>query len=556
MKNLLIVSFLLMFHISIYGQNSSSIELLIQKPYLQIPVKNGGQMQRVHVIENGHVLHYFSVEIADNQTDWFAYLDVKKWIGKRLVFKLMDTERQLDLTSKIKQVDEDTNAQQYTETQRGKFHFSPKRGWNNDPNGLIYYNGEYHMFYQHNPYGVQWGNMHWGHAVSKDLIHWKDLPEALYPDSLGTMFSGSAITDHLGKSGFGTPKNPAMLLFYTAAENTWTQGLAYSLDGRQFEKLKDPILKKVTNGNRDPKVIWHEASKHWVMVLYVEEEGEQHSMFFYRSKDLKQWEFTSKFLGGKKNDRYMYECPEFFELAVDDNANEKKWVLTGGNSQYAIGSFDGKTFIADEERIFSQMGRDYYAAQTFNHDPKGRRIEIGWWRTHTGGGGSKFNQSMSIPMELKLRNTPRGARLVRIPVTELEGLRSNGQHLKSIALSKSSQNPLAALQSETAEIRFQLDTKNTEILYLNIRGLSIQYHVKEQEIVLENMRIHLPVKDNKQDFIIYVDRTGIELFSNQGEVFIPYNYNFEPTNTQYKIHVAGQAVLNSLSFYELNSIWK
>ncbi len=556
MKKILLLFVFVLVHTISYGQRSSKIELFIEKPYLQIPVKNGAKMKKVHIYDQGNIVHYFTVEMAEEKGDWFAYLDVRNWKGKRLMFELSDFDHEIDLASRIKQVDQDDNELQYQEPQRGKFHFSPKRGWNNDPNGMVYFNGEYHLFFQHNPYGVNWGNMHWGHAVSKDLVHWKELPEALYPDSLGTMFSGSAIMDHLGKSGFGTKEKPAMLLFYTAAERSWTQGLAYTLDGRNFEKYESPILKKVSNGNRDPKVIWHEPSKHWIMVLYVEEAGEQHTMHFYRSPDLKKWEFTSKILGGIKNDRYLYECPEFFELAIDEDEQRKKWVLTGGNSQYAIGSFDGKTFRPEEERIFSQQGRDYYAAQTFNHEPKGRRVEIGWWRTHTGGGTSKFNQSMSIPMELKLRTTKRGPRLVRIPVSELEQLRRNGQQIQSISLSNNSSNPLQSLQTETAEIRFQLDTKNTKIVNLNIRGLAIQYHVQEQELVVENMRIHLPLIDNRQDFIIYVDRTGIELFANQGEVFVPYNYNFDLSNRQYSLGVDGEVTIESLSFYELASIWK
>src|SRR5690606_9481568 len=198
-------------------------------------------------------------------------------------------------------------------------------------------------------------------------------------------------------------------------EKTWEQRLAYSLDGRTFTKLPSTSLDKITDGNRDPKVIWHEPTKRWVMVLYVTEADNLHTMHFFTSADMKEWTFTSKIVGGKGDDRYMHECPEFFELAVDGDENQKKWVLTGANSQYAIGTFDGKTFSPEQERLFSQHGRDYYAAQTFSDEPKGRRVEIGWWRTHTNQGASSFNQSMSIPMELKLKTTKDGVKLVRTP---------------------------------------------------------------------------------------------------------------------------------------------
>src|SRR5690606_21999772 len=224
---------------------------------------------------------------------------------------------------------------------------------NNDPNGLAYYQGQYHLFYQHNPYGVNWGNMHWGHAVSKDLVHWEDLDEALYPDTLGTMFSGGGVVDLENTSGLGTKENPALLLYYTAAEKSWAQGLAYTNDGIHFNKLDQPVVDKVSDGNRDPKVIWHQPSKHWVMVLYVEDPQQQHAMYFYTSKDMKKWEYASKTLGGKNNDRYLFECPELFELPVDGDPSNKKWVLTGANAQYAIGHFDGKTFHPEQERIFS-----------------------------------------------------------------------------------------------------------------------------------------------------------------------------------------------------------
>jgi sucrose-6-phosphate hydrolase SacC (GH32 family) len=158
----------------------------------------------------------------------------------------------------------------YREPKRGLFHFSPKRGWNNDPNGCVYYNGEYHLFFQHNPYGWSWGNMHWGHAVSKDLVHWEEIGDVLLPDEMGPMFSGSAVVDSKNTSGFGKDGQAPLVLIYTAAGNPTVQGIAYSTDGRNFTKYSgNPVLGQVTGGNRDPKVIWDEANQRWVMVLYV-----------------------------------------------------------------------------------------------------------------------------------------------------------------------------------------------------------------------------------------------------------------------------------------------
>src|SRR5690606_35273261 len=408
----LLLSLVLAIGFSFGQQNVFHENFVAEKQFLRLPVKNGAPKRTVEVQLNGEKLRWFTIELAEDEPDWYAYLDISDWKGKTLSLSVNELSKESSTFRPIVQTDKDENqGVLYQETLRGQFHFSPKRGWNNDPNGLAYYNGEYHLFFQHNPYGRGWGNMHWGHAVSKDLVHWREVDIALYPDDYGTMFSGGGVVDSNNTSGLGKNGQAPFILFYTAAEESWKQGLAYSVDGRNFEKLKEPILDRITDGNRDPKVIWHEPSKHWVMILYVTEADELHTMHFFTSTDMKNWTFTSKLAGGKGNDRYMYECPEFFELPVQGDSSVTKWILTGANSQYAIGTFDGKTFTPEEERIFSQQGRDYYAAQTFSNEPKGRRIEIGWWRTHTDRDGMTFNQGMSIPTQLNLKQTKSGLRL-------------------------------------------------------------------------------------------------------------------------------------------------
>src|SRR5680860_56968 len=381
---------------------NNGITITANKKWLLLPIKNGVEKRNLEISIKGEVLRAFDIEMADDSPDWYAYLDISKWKGEELEIRIdsLDYQHGFDL---IKQSDKEDNDQLYQKPQRGQLHFSPKRGWNNDPNGLVYYKGEYHLFFQHNPYGVLWGNMHWGHAVSTDLVHWKELDIALYPDGFGSMFSGGGIVDIDNTSGLGAGSNPPLILFYTAA-NSWIQGLAYSQDGRNFEKT-GPILSKISDGNRDPKVIWHEPSKRWVMVLYVAQENNQHTIHFLTSTNLKKWELASVFNGGIGDDRYLFECPEFFELPVEGSTGEKKWVLTGANNEYAIGTFDGKVFKPEEERLNGQYGRGFYAPQTFSNEPNGRRIELGWWRTNTNEIGANFNQSMSIPMEFNLIKT-------------------------------------------------------------------------------------------------------------------------------------------------------
>lgn len=527
------------------------------KRYLKIPVKNGAPKRNVEILFNGEKIRWFDVELADGVADWYAYLDLSTWKGKSLNIKVDSVASNSKAFAPVELADKDDNKSDYREPLRGQFHFSPKRGWNNDPNGMVFYKGEYHLFFQHNPYGVNWGNMHWGHAVSKDLIHWKEVGEALYPDEFGTMFSGGGVVDLNTTSGLGQAGEQPMVLYYTAAEKTWEQGLAYSLDGRTFTKLPSTILDKITDGNRDPKVIWHEPTKRWVMVLYVTEADNLHTMHFFTSADMKEWTFTSKIVGGKGDDRYMHECPEFFELAVDGDENQKKWVLTGANSQYAIGTFDGKTFSPEQERLFSQHGRDYYAAQTFSDEPKGRRVEIGWWRTHTNQGASSFNQSMSIPMELKLKTTKDGVKLVRTPVIETQNLRGTATEIVNQELTPGMVNPLAGVKAETAEIKLTLvPSSDTKLIELMVRGLGITYQVSKQELVIDNVHARVPLIDGRLELQIFVDRTGVEVFGADGEVFMPVNYNLNPEDQSYNLRVdGGKADLKKLELYKLKSIW-
>jgi sucrose-6-phosphate hydrolase SacC (GH32 family) len=247
--------------------------------------------KKVEIRFKGEEVWAFDIEMANDSPDWYAYFDISKWKGEELEIWIDSLDYHSPSFDLIKQSDKELgNDKLYQEPQRAQLHFSPKRGWNNDPNGLVYYKGEYHLFFQHNPYGILWGNMHWGHAVSTDLVHWKELDIALYPDSFGSMYSGGGIVDIDNTSGLGDGSNAPMVLFYTAA-GSWIQGLAYSQDGRNFKKT-DPILPKVTDGNRDPKVIWHEPTRRWVMVLYVAQENDQHTIHFLTSANLKKWELV------------------------------------------------------------------------------------------------------------------------------------------------------------------------------------------------------------------------------------------------------------------------
>lgn len=516
--------------------------------YLNIPIKNGAPHRAVTLLVDGKPLVRNDVELADGAADWWAPMDVSDWHGKQLTLRVDKLPEGSTALASVDPANEIKNADNlYQEPLRGQFHFSPKRGWNNDPNGMVYYNGEYHLFFQHNPYGWGWGNMHWGHAVSKDLVHWQEFKDALLPDDMGPMYSGGAVVDWKNTSGFGKDGKPPMVLFYTAAGNPTVQCMAYSTDGRHFTKYEgNPILKQITPGNRDPKVVWHEPTKQWVMVLWVELEG-KNTMHFFTSPNLKEWVFTSKIEG-------FFECPEFFEAAIDGDASNKKWALLGASSDYRIGSFDGKSFTPETPMLPGQRGKDFYAAQCFSDQPDGRHILIGWWRTETR--GMPFNQSMSVPLDLRLIQTADGPRMTFTPVKELEVLRAKSHRLGAMTLKQGDKNPLDDIRAELVEVRAEFEPGDASEVVFNIRDAMVIYDARKQELSVNGHRAPAPLRDGKQRLVIYCDRIGIEAFASDGLCFLPMPFNTKAENQRLFLEArGGTAKFTSLDVHELRSAW-
>ncbi|MEO5893619.1 MAG: GH32 C-terminal domain-containing protein [Ferruginibacter sp.] len=528
-----------------------------EKKYLVLPVKNGAPKRNIELWVDGVNTRFFDMELAEGKPDWYAYLKIDEWAGKPIELRVDKVDVDSKVFSPVQQSDLDTNAGTlYKEKLRGQLHFSQKRGWTNDPNGMVYYNGEYHLFFQHNPYGREWGNMTWGHAVSKDLVHWKELDDALHPDKFGPVFSGGAVVDSNNTSGLGTAGKPAMVMFHTGAR-AWAQCLSWSTDGRTFQTLDHAVVPRINKDNRDPKVVWYEPTKKWVMVVWVERgNNEQHSMQILTSPDLKNWTRASMVMGGTGNDRYLFECPEFYELPVE-GTSEKKWVLTGANTQYAIGTFDGTTFKPAEERLQGQHGRDFYAPQTFSDVPNGRRIEIGWWRTHTGKGDMVFNQSQSLPLEHKLVRTPEGIRLTRMPVKELESLRIKTYKLGKVSVKENGKNPLKDIDIELAEMRLEITPGKSREVVIDVRGVPVTYNATSQELTVDGVKAPAILQNGKLSLVIYADRTGLEIFVNNGLVYMPININLQESNRSLSISAkGGTAKVEKLEVYELKSIWE
>ena len=526
-------------------------EFKIEKRYLNLPIKNGAPKRVVATLADGRVAVKNNIELADAQPDWWAPMDVSAWRGQTVTLQVDKLPGDSTALSQVEQSDSIKGAENlYREPLRGQFHFSPRRGWNNDPNGLVFYNGEYHMFFQHNPYGWSWGNMHWGHAVSRDMVRWKELPDALAPDDLGPMYSGSAVMDWRNTSGFGKPGQPAQVLIYTTAGNPTVQCLAYSSDGRSFTKFSgNPVLKQITHGNRDPKVLWHEPTKKWVMTLYVET-NKVHSIHFLSSPNLKDWTLMSRKDG-------FFECPDFFELPVNGDATRKKWVLTAASSEYRVGTFDGTTFTPETPKLPGHRGKGFYAAQTFSDIPAsdGRRIQVGWFQTATK--GMPFNQSMSLPLELKLVPTADGPRLTWTPVKELNLLRAKSHDLGAATLKPGSANPLAGVKAELIELRAEFQPGDAGEVVFTVRGAQIVFDAKQQELVVNGHRAPAPLRDGRQHLTIFCDRMGLEVFASNGLTYVPMPFIPDATDLALGVQAkGGSAQFSLLEVHELKSAWE
>lgn len=396
----------------------------------------------------------------------------------------------------------------YAEPLRPQFHFTAKTGWLNDPNGLVYKDGEYHLFFQHNPKGTEWGNMTWGHAISRDLVHWRQLDNAIEPDNRGTIYSGSAVTDPLNTSGL----NADIIALYTAAGGKnpesngqpFTQCLAYSQDnGRTFKKLDTPILGHIVAENRDPKVDWHAPTKSWIMALYLD--AEQFALF--TSKDLKSWREIQRFSMPGAN-----ECPDFFEIPIQ-GSKEKRWVFTGANGRYWVGSFDGEVFKPDGEPRQVEFGGNNYAVQTYYGLPDQRRVQIGWMN----GGrypGMPFNQQMTFPCELTLRKASDGLRLFRYPVREIEKLWIKSEEVVSQPLKGQVSADLGS--SELLDIDAEITPGRG--FTMSVHGVGISYDAITQTLSCLGRTAYVPSPKGVHQLRILVDRTSFEIFANDGLV--------------------------------------
>ena len=524
-------------------------ELVIEKRYLHLPVKNGAAKQRMKVSVGDKIVDEFDIELADGEPDFWVFLDMEPYKGKRAkidVGRLPEESKGLAAITQADDVPDAANL--YKEKYRPQFHFSSRRGWNNDPNGLVFHKGEYHLYYQHNPYGWNWGNMHWGHAVSKDLVHWTELPIAIYPFRYGDwVFSGSATVDKGNTAGWKKGDEDAIVAAYTSTGRG--EAIAYSLDrGRTFTDYeKNPVVK---HAGRDPKLIWFAPGKHWVMAVYDEHEGKRW-IAFHTSPNLKEWTFQSRTEG-------YFECAEIFELPVDGDKSKARWVVYAADGAYAVGSFDGKTFTPDHQgKHRFNWGNCFYASQTFSDIPPedGRRIQIAWGRV--GHPSMPFNQMMNFPVQLTLRTTEEGIRMFAEPVREIELLHAKKHAWQDKALKEGGENLLKGIEGDLFHIVAEFEPGDAAELGFRLRGTPVVYDAKAQQLDAKGCKAALKPEGGKVRLEILVDRTSVEVFANRGRIYMPVGAIASDDARPLELFSrGGTAKLLSLEVHELRSAWQ
>ena len=509
----LTITLLIVFMTVSSSLQAADIAIKITKKYLNLPVSSKVERAEMTFTIDGSIERRFDIRLAATEPDYWVFCDVSTLMGKTLTIHYPTNQQGLNLIYQDERIAGHDSL--YHETNRPQFHFTTRRGWINDPNGLIFYEGEYHLFYQHNPYEREWGNMHWGHAVSRDLLRWEELPIALYPDRHGTMFSGSAVIDYDNTSGFGKKDAPAMVAIYTAdSPEKQVQCIAYSLDkGRTWTKYKhNPVIdsKEIWNSKdtRDPKVFWYQPSRHWVMAL---NERDGHSI--YTSPNLKDWKYESHTTG-------FWECPELFELPVDGNPANTKWVMYGASGTYMLGSFDGKKFTPEHGKYYFATGTAY-AAQTFSNIPvqDGRRIQIAWGRVNHS--GMPFNGMMLLPVELTLRTTKNGIRMFSYPIKEVTTLFADETVWTSLSADEAGQQ--LNQYTGSLHIRTTIKLSHATGAGLSLNGQRLLDYDMNSNLV--NGVFYSPEDMTSMEITadIYIDRTSVEVFIDNGV----YAYSME-----------------------------
>lgn len=528
------------------------------KKFLLLPVQDDAPEGKVNIVVNneGQLAQSMNIRLARERVDSYVPLDLSAYVNQKVSIDIAGMPSSSLCWKELKMSDsfDMTNKEMF----RPVYHHTPVYGWMNDPNGMFYKDGVYHLYFQYNPYGSVWGNMHWGHSTSTDLMHWKFEGCAIVPDAWGAIFSGSCVVDHNNTAGFG---KGAVVAFYTSAKATpWgdiqMQSMAYSLDnGKTFTKYEgNPILTSSEKDFRDPKVFWYAPGKHWVMILAVG----QH-MEIYSSVNLKEWKKESEFGAMQGAHGGVWECPDLVEIPVE-GTREKKWVLIcnlnpggpfgGSAAQYFVGSFDGKKFVNESptQTKWMDWGKDNYATVTWNNAPDGRCIALGWmsnWQYANNVPTRQYRSANTLARDLTLYREGQELYLKSTPSVEVKKARGKKVSIPSFRVSEKHEMVNLFEEKQGAyEVEIVIQNAGASKIafsLLNDKGekVSMYYDLNRKQFVMD--RSESGKVDFSKDFPavtvapanvdkeltlrLFVDRSSIEAFGEDGK-FVMTNLVF------------------------------
>ena len=520
--------------------------IAIEKKYIIVPINNNAVSKKLCFYEDAEgekrLILDLDCKIDVFNPQYMAYIDMSRYAGRKFSY---DTIPHMEL--KLEQRDEKKLDGLYRENYRPLVHFTPAIGWINDPNGMIKYHGVYHMFYQYNPCGTEWGNMHWGHAVSRDLLHWEEKDIALFPDDMGTMYSGSAIEDIHNVTGLQSGDKAPMLLFYTAAGDRnmlsmgkgRTQCLAYSNDGGEtFRKYGgNPVIDHVISYNRDPKIVWVEEIKKYLIVLYLHED----KYGFFVSDNMINWTFLQEIKIANES-----ECPDIYRYKV---ANKNYWVLIGASDKYIVGVFRGGKFVPQTQEKQLSYSPYSYAGQSFSGIDDGRVIRVAWQKLKMP--CLRVPNQMSIPMEMKLKVSDMGCFLTAYPVEELKQLYADGEVIANQTLDEP-----VEIKLDKAAYDLHIVTDYDGNMKLELFGHILQINTQDDCITFGKIKIPISSDRETVDIRIIADSCSFEVFADEGR-FCATLYAVCDYNLPYmRLSADSPITLQALSCHKLSPIHK
>lgn len=566
--------------------NEQNIILLDSlKKFLLLPVQENAPEGKVNIIVNNEfqLEQNINIRLAREKVDYYVPLDLSAYQGKSVSVDVTGMPASSLCWKEIKL--SDTFDSSNRETYRPVYHHTPVYGWMNDPNGMFYKDGVYHLYFQYNPYGSMWANMTWGHSTSTDLTHWTYEGTAIVPDAWGAIFSGSCVVDKDNTAGFG---KGAVVAFYTSAKSTpWgdvqSQSMAYSLDnGKTFIKYEhNPILTSTERDFRDPKVFWYAPGKHWVMMLAVGQE-----MQIYSSDNLKEWKKESSFGAMQGAHGGVWECPDLVEVAVE-GSKEKKWVLIcnlnpggpfgGSAAQYFVGSFDGKKFVNESptQTKWLDWGKDNYATVTWSNAPAGRCIALGWmsnWQYANNVPTTQYRSANTLARDLTLYRVGGELYLKSKPSPEIKKARAEEKKISTFEVKGNYEvASLLADNKGAYEIEMTIENKGTskiDFSLMNEKGekVAMYYDVVRKQFVMDRSASGIvgfsrdfpavtvaPVRNTDQIHLrLFIDRSSVEAFGEEGE-YVMTNLVFpaEPYNRMVFSSDKGSYIVKSMNVYRL-----